>query len=104
MASVKPRVFVMDLLCTVPYYTGHLCRALSAYPVEVTLGSITYHLDPAYFSSAGVPNRPGWLDVIGKRRLGQTSRRLLKLVEYVANLLALAFRKTDIPHVQFLPL
>jgi glycosyltransferase involved in cell wall biosynthesis len=104
MTVAKPSVFMMDLLCTVPYYTGHLCGALAAHPVEITLGSITYHLDPSYFSSIGIRNAPGPLDIVGKCKLGRSTRRVLKLIEYAANLLALAFRKTDILHVHFLPL
>ncbi len=54
-----PRVFMMDLWATVPYYTAYLSRALLAEHVDLTVGSISYYLDPTCFSSRGIKTRPG---------------------------------------------
>jgi glycosyltransferase involved in cell wall biosynthesis len=99
---------MMDLLATVPYYTAYLSRALLAEGVDLTIGSITYYLDPTCFSSRGLKLRPGLLDVVGRYPLPKLPRRILKLLEGTINLLALAIRflfaPPDIIHVQFLPL
>ena len=107
----KPRVFMMDLLSAVPYYTGHLCMALREEDsVAVEVGAITYHLDRSYFAAQGLRLQPGCSDVAS--RLGPSCpvpvRKALKLFEYLVNLCALAARftwsKPAIVHVQFLPL
>ncbi len=102
------KVFMMDLWATVPYYCAYLCRALRANDILVTLGSITYYLDPGCFSERGLRNRPGLLDVVGRFRLPRSLRRLLKLLESVLNMLATSLRmlydRPDVVHVQLLPL
>ena len=60
------RVFMMDLWATVPYYTAYLSRALLAEGVDLTVGSISYYLDPECFSSRGIKVDPGLLDLVGK--------------------------------------
>jgi hypothetical protein len=57
---------MMDLWATVPYYTAYLSRALLAEGVDVTVGSISYYLDPDCFTSRGIKVDPGLLDVVGK--------------------------------------
>ncbi len=108
-APVPPlRVFMLDLLAVVPYYTAYLSRALLAAGVDLTVGSITYYLDPATFSSRGIRNDPGAIDLVGRLRLPRLPRRVLKLLESLLNLAALALRFThsapDVIHVQFLPM
>jgi glycosyltransferase involved in cell wall biosynthesis len=104
----QPRVFMMDLLATVPYYTAYLSRALLAEGVDVMVGSITYYLDTACFSSRGIKVHPGLLDVVGKFPLPPLPRRALKLMEALVNLSALTVRflisPPEVIHVQFLPM
>lgn len=99
---------MMDLLAIVPYYTAYLSRALRAAGVAVTVGSISYYLDPTCFRSRGLGLDPGLLDVVGRYRLPRLPRRVLKLPEALLNLAALAvrfgLRRPDIVHVQFLPM
>jgi glycosyltransferase involved in cell wall biosynthesis len=106
--SRQPRVFMMDLWATVPYYTAYLSRALLKEHVDLTVGSISYYLDPTCFSSRSIELHPGLLDVVGKFRLPRLPRRILKLLESILNLSALTvrflFSPPDILHVQFLPM
>ncbi len=103
-----PKVFMLDLLATVPYYTAYLTRALLAEGVSVSLGSITYYLDPECFSSRGIPLRPGLLNFVGRFHLPRGLRRVFKLLESLLNMAALALRflvaPPDILHVQYLPM
>ncbi len=104
----RPRVFMMDLWATVPYYTAYLSKALLAQGVNVQVGSITYYLDPTCFSSRGLRLDPGMLDLVGRFPLPRTPRRILKLVEGLLNMLALTVRfllaPPDIIHIQYLPM
>jgi glycosyltransferase involved in cell wall biosynthesis len=106
--SHRPRIFMMDLWATVPYYTAYLSRALLKERVNLMVGSISYYLDPTCFSSRGVKLDPGALDVVGKFHLPRLPRRILKLSESILNLSALAIRfllsPPDIVHVQYLPM
>ncbi len=99
---------MMDLLAIVPYYTAYLSRALLRQGSKLTVGSITYYLDPGCFRSLGVPLDPGPLNLVGRLRLPKLPRRVLKLVEVTLNLCALTLRfiasPPDVIHVQFLPL
>ena len=102
------KVFMMDILATVPYYTAYLSRALLSDQVDVTVGSISYYLDPTCFSSRGLRLDPGLFNVVGRFRVPWFLRRPLKLVEALVNLLALTVRFSISPpailHIQFLPL
>jgi glycosyltransferase involved in cell wall biosynthesis len=104
------RVTMLDLVSFVPYYTGHLCAGLQRDDgIQVTLASITYHLDPGFFRRLGLQNAPGLIDVVFRlRQAPPPLRRVLKLMEYLINLvgqlLHLAWSKPDAIHVQFLPL
>ena len=104
----RPKIFMMDLWATVPYYTAYLSRALLAVHADVTVGSITYYLDPGCFTSRGIKVDPGLLDVVGKFPLPQLPRRVLKLLEAMLNLAALTLRflvsPPDVIHVQYLPM
>jgi glycosyltransferase involved in cell wall biosynthesis len=105
----KPRVFMMDLLATVPYYTAYLSQALlRESAVELQVGTIDYYLDPQCFSSCGIKVDPGLLNVVGRFKLSKLPRRVLKLAESMVNLAALAVRfalsSPDVVHVQFLPM
>ena len=105
----EPRVFMMDLLATVPYYTAYLSRALLEQGVPVQVGSITYYLDPECFRSRRLRLQPGFLDLVGKfSGLPKVVRQFLKLVETSVNLAALTvrflFRPPDIVHIQYLPM
>ncbi len=108
MSDRRPRVFMMDLWATVPYYTAYLSRALLAEGVDVMVGSITYYLDTECFSSRGIKVDPGMLDVVGKFPLPRLPRRALKLMEALVNLCALTVRfwmsPPEVIHVQFLPM
>jgi glycosyltransferase involved in cell wall biosynthesis len=104
----QPKVFMMDLWATVPYYTAYLSKALLNKNVQLTVGSISYYLDPTCFSSQGIKLDPGLLDIVGKFRLPRLPRRVLKLLESILNMSALTMRflasLPDIVHVQFLPM
>jgi glycosyltransferase involved in cell wall biosynthesis len=100
---------MMDMLATVPYYTAYLAKALQLEHVDVTVGSISYYLDPSCFSSRGIEIDPGLLDVVGKFHLSRLPRRILKLIEAILNLSALSIRflvaaPPDVIHVQYLPM
>ena len=99
---------MMDLLAVVPYYTAYLSRALLDAGVPLTVGSITYYLDPACFSSRQIHNDPGALDIVGRFPLPRLPRRLLKVAEALVNLFALMLRfgwaRPDVVHVQYLPM
>jgi glycosyltransferase involved in cell wall biosynthesis len=99
---------MMDLWATVPYYTAYLSKALLAEDVDVTVGSISYYLDPDCFTSRGIKVDPGLLDIVGKFPLPRLPRRVLKLTEALMNLSALTLRflvsPPDVIHVQFLPM
>jgi glycosyltransferase involved in cell wall biosynthesis len=103
------RVFMMDLLSIVPYYTGHLCAALKRRPdIELEIGAIRYYLDPQCFARMELKTSPG-LDIVSRMTaFSRPVRRLLKTAECLLNLLCLtvrfAFRKPDILHVQFVPM
>jgi glycosyltransferase involved in cell wall biosynthesis len=99
-------VFVMDLLCIVPYYTAPLCQALKAEAVAVGLGSIDYRCDRDCFARYDVPRARGIVNVTSKFGMPQAVRRPLKLMENIVNLICLAgriaTRRPDVLHVQFL--
>lgn len=104
----RPRVFMMDLWATVPYYTAYLSRALLAESVDLSVGSISYYLDSTCFSSRGIQLDPGLFNIVGKFKLPRLPRRVFKLMESVLNLSALTIRflisPPDIIHVQYLPM
>jgi glycosyltransferase involved in cell wall biosynthesis len=104
----RPKVFMMDLWTTVPYYTAYLSQALLRERVDLTVGAISYYLDPSCFSDRGIKLDPGLLDVVGKFRLSALPRRILKLLESLLNMAALVARflvsPPDIIHVQYLPM
>jgi glycosyltransferase involved in cell wall biosynthesis len=104
----RPKIFMMDLLATVPYYTAYLSKALLREDVDLTVGSISYYLDPECFRSRGIKVDPGLLDVVGRFNLPRLPRRVLKLLESMLNLAALTVRflvaPPDVVHVQYLPM
>jgi glycosyltransferase involved in cell wall biosynthesis len=108
MSDRRIRVFMMDLWATVPYYTACLSRALLAQGVDLTVGSISYYLDPDCFSSRGIRVDPGLLDVVGRFPLPRVPRRVLKPLEALVNLSALTLRflvsPPEVIHVQYLPM
>jgi glycosyltransferase involved in cell wall biosynthesis len=56
----RPRVFMMDLWATVPYYTAYLAKALLAEgEVDLQVGSMDYYLDPNCFLEPGDTGRSG---------------------------------------------
>ena len=97
----------MDLWTIVPYYTSYLSEALTKEGIAVTLGSITYRLDPDSFRRHNLSNDPGLLDLVGKYYIRSALlRRGLKFIESCINLLALTirflFRRPEVLHVQYL--
>jgi glycosyltransferase involved in cell wall biosynthesis len=104
------RVYMLDLLSIIPYYTGHLCAGLAETDgVDVALGSITYQHDPKCFRRQGVRTDPLLFDFTSRwTALPAFLRRMAKTAESLVNLAALAIRfvfaKPDIVHAQFLPL
>ena len=104
----RPRIFMMDLWATVPYYTAYLSKALLADGVDLTVGSITYYLDTDCFTSRGIKVNPGLLNFAGRFQLPRLPRIVLKLAESMLNLSALAIRflfyPPDVVHVQYLPM
>lgn len=108
--SRKLRVCLLDLLPTVPYYTGHLCAALQEQSgIEVSLCVTTYSHDRTFFKRTGLRRRSYLLDLAGHLPDSLRSlRRVGKLVEYTLNLVRLAlqfmFTPPDVVHVEFIPL
>ena len=102
--AVKLKIFMMDLLATVPYYTAYLSRALLSEGLAVQVGSISYYLDLDCFQVRGLKIDPGLLDVVGKFQIPKGPRRILKLAESMLNMAALAVRflvsPPDVVHVQ----
>ncbi|HEY6349375.1 MAG TPA: glycosyltransferase family 4 protein [Candidatus Angelobacter sp.] len=100
------RVYMMEMWSFIPYYVGRLCASLRDESVDVTLGSVRYHLDRNYYQKAGLTPDRFLLDSGGRIRSGSL-RRTIKSFEYVTNLLVLGLRlsksRTDILHVQYLP-
>jgi glycosyltransferase involved in cell wall biosynthesis len=108
--SLPITVFMMDLLPTVPYYTGHLCAGLTHITgLNLQLGATRYAHDPDFFHRMELNHAHGVVDVAAHLRgCGTLVRRGIKLGEYVTNLIAIALRllisKPDVLHVQFMPL
>jgi glycosyltransferase involved in cell wall biosynthesis len=108
--AAAARVFMLDLLSIVPYYTSELSAALlRGHGVELELGAIAYYLDPDCYRRQGLSFSPAIQDVVSRAgRLPRPIRRIAKTVEYLANLTRLWVRfqtaKPDLVHVQFLPL
>jgi glycosyltransferase involved in cell wall biosynthesis len=108
--SRKVRVCLLDLLPTVPYYTGHLCAALQQQSgIDVSLCVTTYSHDRTFFKRTGLRRRSGLLDLAGYLPASLKSlRRIGKLVEYIFNLVGLTvhfiFSPPDVLHVEFIPL
>ncbi len=106
--ATAPRVFMLDLWATVPYYTAYLAKALQQAGVAVQVGSMTYYLDRNCFTHRGLRPQPGLVDIVGGLQLPRGLRRMLKLLEGAVNLLALTvrfvFRPPQVLHIQFLPL
>jgi glycosyltransferase involved in cell wall biosynthesis len=103
------RIFLLDLLPTVPYYAAALALALKQAGASVTFGLTTYWLDKDHFRARGLEPAPGLVDIAALLPARPAwLRRLLKLAEALANLLILAvcwtFRPQEIVHVQFLSL
>ena len=104
------RVLMLDLLPTVPYYTGYLCEGLDkCHEVDVSLAASTYRYDSNCFARKGMHPRHVALDFVSRIPSSATLiRRPLKLIEYLYNLAALALRflfsRPEIVHVQFAPL
>lgn len=100
------RVYMMDMWSFIPYYVARLTASLAGEFVDVTLGSVRYHLDRDYFHKAGLKPDRMLLDT-GGRFKSHSLRRLTKSCEYLANLSLLALRfsvsKPDILHVQYMP-
>lgn len=107
--SKRMRVFLMDMLSIVPYYTGHLCAKLQEIEaIDLTVGAIPYGHDKTFFQRMGVRTDFMLMNPSAKLSPGTPIRRALKAIEYLWNLIFLAarflFHKPDIIHVQFLPL
>jgi len=99
-------VYMMELWSFVPYYMACLSKSLRDTSVKVVLGSVRYHLDREYFRKVGLKPDPRLLDFGGSIH-SNILRRLVKSIEYVANLFVLGLRfslsQPDILHVQYLP-
>lgn len=103
------KVFIMDMLCMVPIYNRYLCNALQATNPDTFLGSISFHLQPGYFAKHKVHRQPGMIDIVSRFSFrSRNVRQLLKLAEYLLNLISLTVRflfvRPDIIHVQWIPL
>jgi glycosyltransferase involved in cell wall biosynthesis len=102
-------VYMMDMLPTVPYYTGSLSASLNNIDgLRVSIGCVTYYLDRDLFHRERLVTDPALLDLVSRLRTAPAAmRRALKLIEYLTNLAALVPRflvsRPDVIHVQFLP-
>ena len=104
------RVYMLDLLPTVPYYTGYLCAALSEIDhLQVDVGSANYYLDQSFFTRRGIERDGKLIDAVSRLpKIPAIGRRVLKVAEYLTNLSTLLARfqmnPPDVLHVQFLPM
>jgi glycosyltransferase involved in cell wall biosynthesis len=103
------QVYMLDLGCIIPYYTGPLSCNLKDQNVDVRLVSIAYHFDPEYFARNHLRPNAGIIDMVGKFGLPSGAiRRVLKAGEYFLNLVVLAtrfsYKRPSLIHVQYLPL
>jgi len=109
-ASSPLRVYVLDLLAVVPYYTMSLCAALGRQAgLNAVCGSTTYHRDAGFHQLRGVRLDARALNLTWKLAWAWPAiRRVARLAEYLFNLALLAGRfavsRPDVLHVQFLPL
>jgi glycosyltransferase involved in cell wall biosynthesis len=108
LSARRVSVLLFDLLPTVPYYSGHLARALAQEEnLELALASATYTHDRDFFQRMAVNKSPRCLD-FAFRVPSRGIRRAFKLAEYLVNLAALRAsflkNKPDVIHVQFTPL
>ena len=108
VTSRRMRVFLMDMLSIVPYYTGHLCAKLQEMEsIDLTVGTIPYSHDKTFFQRMGVRTDLMLMNLSARLSPGTPTRKPLKALEYILNLVFLAvrilFQKPDIIHVQFLP-
>lgn len=98
-------VYMLDLWDLIPYYMARLCSSLRKKDARVTLGTVRYHLDRAFFQSQGLALDAILLDCGGKIR-PKPLRRVVKALEYFINLTLVAFRmlfiRPDVLHIQFL--
>ncbi len=112
VASVRPMsVCMVDLLPTVPYYTGHLCSGLGGVErdLQVSLAATTYSHDREFFARHRLTRAPGLVDFSAHLpSFLKPLRRVLKAFECIVNLFLLAvrfsIRRPDVVHVQFLPM
>jgi glycosyltransferase involved in cell wall biosynthesis len=85
---------------------ARLCRSIPFESVQVTLGSVRYHLDRSYFRKCGVNPDQYLFDLCGGIK-PNVLRRLAKSIEYLVNLSLLGLRlvpsRLQILHVQYLP-
>jgi glycosyltransferase involved in cell wall biosynthesis len=102
----KIKIYMMELWSFIPYYIASICTNLRDESVDVVLGTVRYHLDRDYFRKAGLTPDSALLDLGGAIRFPRL-RRLIKTIEYIANLFGLALRlagsRPDVLHVQYLP-
>ncbi|NBI29334.1 glycosyltransferase [Chengkuizengella sp. YPA3-1-1] len=99
----------MDLLCITPYYDYYLIKEIMSLNSKTKFASISFHLDTTYFKSNGIKNDPGLFDIVSKLGIRQKKiRQILKLGEYLANLITytirLLIKKPDVIHIQWLNL
>jgi len=101
---------MLDLLPTVPYYTGHLCESLESRPaLKVSLAATTYSHDSTCFTRMRIHHHQKLMDLAARiPDSARHTRRAFKFVEYLFNLSTLAlqslFSRPDVVHVQFIPL
>lgn len=103
------KVFIMDMLCMVPFYDAYLCSALQRNIPDLKLGSISFHLQPDYFAKKSVHRQRGLIDLVARLPLRSSIlRQSFKFAEYLLNLLLLTvrflFTKPDIIHVEWIPI
>src|SRR5579871_3795578 len=103
--QVPIRVYMMDLWSFIPYYMARLSGALGRQSVNVSLGSVRYHLDRNFFQTSGLQPDRLLLDCGGAIKMSFL-RRLVKSLEYATNLFVLGLRlavsRPDVLHVQYL--
>jgi glycosyltransferase involved in cell wall biosynthesis len=102
----QTRVYLMDLWSFIPYYMARLWGGLREQGIDVTLGSVRYHLQRDYFRAVGV-STDRWLLDFGGMIGNPLLRRLVKSVEYIVNLIVLGLRlfisRPAILHAEYLP-
>ncbi len=107
-ASSDMNVIVVDLLSNTPPYNSALVNALVSAGVTARLAATSVRFDLGYYQRNSTPLLDGLIDLIARMGIrNKLVRRILRTIEYHANLLLLTIRcfrsRPSIVHIMWLP-